>query len=245
MRIVSLVPSATETLYELGLEDQIVAITRYCIRPADRVKLKPKVGGTKNPTVSEILELKPDIVIMDVDENRKADADELRKHGIELFVTFPKTMNDSVRMIEQMGETFHARDAAHKICDDIVRQIPKYSPSVRRKTLVLIWKGPYMTINSDTYVHDVCSFFGFDNVFATSKERYPKLTDDQIRGAAPEMVLFPNDPYPFRPRDVVQFLEKFPETPRTLLFDGTLITWHGYGTLRALRELPEIFAPLW
>jgi ABC-type Fe3+-hydroxamate transport system substrate-binding protein len=177
---------------------------------------------------------------MDVDENRKEDADELRRHGIELFVTFPKTMNDSVLMIEQMGKTFHAEEAAQRINAEILRQLPKYSASVRQKALVLIWKNPYMTVNHDTYVHDVCSFFGFDNVFASAQDRYPKLSDEQIRQAHPEIVLFPDDPYPFRPRDIAQFLDQFPETPRTLLFDGTLVTWHGYGTLRALQEMPEI-----
>ncbi|PWT90266.1 MAG: cobalamin-binding protein, partial [Acidobacteria bacterium] len=185
MRIVSLVPSATETLYELGLEDQIVAITRYCVKPADRVKLKPKVGGTKNPVVSEIIALKPDIVIVDVEENREEDAEALQAAGIQLYVTFPKTMRESADMIRDMGKTFGAESRANEIADTIFKQMLKYQSADLRSALIFIWKQPYMTINHDTYVHDVCRFFGFENVFAEAAERYPQLTDQQIREVFP------------------------------------------------------------
>jgi len=242
MRIVSLVPSATETLYELGLEDQIVAITRYCVKPADRVRLKPKVGGTKNPIVSEIIALKPDIVIVDVEENREEDAEALQAAGIQLYVTFPKTMRESADMIRDMGKTFGAESRANEIADMIFKQMLKCQRADLCSALIFIWKQPYMTINHDTYVHDVCRFFGFENVFAEATERYPKLSDQQIREVFPSIALFPDDPYPFRPREVQEFQAQFPHIPRTLLFDGQLITWHGYGTLRALTELPPVLA---
>ena len=193
MRIISLVPSVTETLFELGLDDQIVAITRWCTRPAEKVIDKPKVGGTKNPKLQSILEWKPDIVILDCDENRKEDAEKLEKNGIRTFTVFPKTIDDSIRVIRQLGE-----------------------------------------------------LFGFHNVFAHHPQRYPPLTAEEIGRMDPEMILFPDEPYPFRQKHLDLFQQEFPGTravrnQRLFSFDGSYIAWHGFGTLRALREFPLLF----
>ncbi len=243
MRIVSLVPSATETLYELGLEDQIAAITTFCKFPADRVGLKPQVGGTKNPDLQTILKLKPDVVIVNEEENRKEDAEFLMDHGIALHVTFPNSMEEAVQTIREMGLAFGAKERADRLCDEIFNRMVEYSRPARSRAVVFIWRRPYMTVNATTYVDSVCRFFGFDNVFAQSPERYPRLEQQQIRETNPEVALFPDEPYVFQEKDLNEFRANYPDVDavrnnRLLLFDGTYVTWHGYGTLRTLKEFP-------
>jgi ABC-type Fe3+-hydroxamate transport system substrate-binding protein len=240
MRIISLVPSVTETLFELGLGDQIVAITRWCTRPPEQVRMKPKIGGTKNPKIDQIAQLNPDLVILDCDENRMEDAKALEKFGIKTVSIFPKTINDSVKMLQDFGKMFSVETKT----EEWIMEIEQRRKAVRReriRTLILIWRAPYMTVNFDTYVHSAAQMFGFDNVFASHPLRYPKVTAKEIQNANPECVLFPDEPYPFRSKHIEMFKKEFPElkavqTNRLLTFDGSYIAWHGYGTLRALRE---------
>ena len=246
MRIISLVPSVTETLFELGLGDQIIAVTRWCTRPAEKVIHKPKVGGTKNPKLQSILEWKPDIVILDCDENRKKDADEIAGHGIRTFTVFPKTIDDSIQMIRQLGELFSVQSKAGAMISEIENLRDAYRPDRVYESLILIWRKPYMTINADTYVHAACELFGFRNVFALHAKRYPPLTSEDIERMDPEVVLFPDEPYPFRAKHLDLFQQEFPgiravQNREMLSFDGSYVAWHGFGTLRALREFPALF----
>jgi iron complex transport system substrate-binding protein len=245
MRIVSLVPSVTETLFALDLDDQIVAITTFCRFPEDKVIHKTKIGGTKNPEREKILELKPDVIILNEEENRKEDADFFRDQRIPIRITFPSTVVEASEMIKELGAEFHATMKAESICsqiDDAVRSIkvPRVVSS-----LIFIWKRPYWTINKTTYVNSICETVGLKNVFTELKERYPQLTDDQIIEADPEAVLFPDEPYVFREKDVLEFQNQFPhlkavQEKKLIMLDGTYLTWHGVRTLKALHELPKI-----
>ncbi len=246
MRIISLVPSITETLFELGLDDQIIAVTRWCTRPAEKVIHKPKVGGTKNPKLQSILEWKPDIVILDRDENRKEDAEEIEKQGIRTFAVFPKTIDDSMQVIRQLGELFSVQSEAAAMISEIQNLRDAYAPGRIYESLILIWRKPYMTINADTYVNSACELFGFRNLFALHAERYPPLTSEEIERIDPEVILFPDEPYPFRPKHLDLFQQEFPgiravRNREMFLFDGSYVAWHGFGTLRALREFPSLF----
>jgi len=252
MKIVSLVPSVTETLFALGLDDQIVAITTFCRFPEDKVLHKTKIGGTKNPEREKIVELKPDVIILNEEENRKEDADFFRDQGIPIRVTFPSNVVEASEMIRQLGTEFQASIKAKSICnqiDDAIRSI-KVPRAV--STLILIWKRPYWTVNKSTYVNSICETVGLRNVFSELRDRYPQLTNDQIITADPEAVLFPDEPYVFREKDVLEFQNQFPELKaikenKLIMLDGTYLTWHGVRTLKALHELPKILkqAGLW
>ena len=247
MRIISLVPSVTETLFELGLDDQIVAVTRWCNRPANKVIHKPKVGGTKNPKLESIIEFKPDIVILDCDENRKQDADDLERRGIRTFTVFPKTIQDSIDLIRKLGETFSVQNASKGMIDEIEHRLENHRPDRTYSSLILIWRAPYMSVNADTYVHSACKLFGFRNCFTGHYQRYPVITPSKIAQVNPELVLFPDEPYPFQKKHVEKFKQEFPDLSATLnnrmfLFDGSYIAWHGFGTLRALRDFPSLIA---
>jgi iron complex transport system substrate-binding protein len=242
MRIISLVPSITETLFALGLDDQIVAITRFCLYPEDRVKRKPKVGGTKNPKLTEIVAYHPDLVIMNVDENRKEDADLLKENGVQLYVTFPNSIPETCEMLDELGKLLNVTGRSGSMIAEIQAR-SDFQPPARKKTLILIWRNPYMTVAPGTYVDSMARVFGFDNVIDPQTQRYPKLGDQQIAALDPDLILFPDDPYPFRDRHVEEFKERYPQmravrNHRLAWFDGSYLTWFGYRTLLALRDFP-------
>jgi iron complex transport system substrate-binding protein len=244
-RIISLVPSVTETLFALELDEQIVAITTFCRFPEDKVIHKTKIGGTKNPDRQKILELKPDVIILNEEENRKEDADFFRGQGIPLRITFPSTVIEASQIVKELGKEFHATVQADAISNQINEALENIQVPRCVATLIFIWKRPYWTVNKSTYVHSICETVGLRNVFAELKDRYPRLSEDQIIEANPEAVLFPDEPYVFREKDVLEFQNQFPELKavqqrKLIMLDGTYLTWHGVRTLKALRELPLI-----
>ncbi|MCI0616184.1 helical backbone metal receptor, partial [bacterium] len=186
MKIVSLVPSVTETLFALGLDDQIVAITTFCRFPEDKVIHKTKIGGTKNPDRQKILELKPDVIILNEEENRKEDADFFRDHGIPLRITFPSNVPEASEIVKELGKEFHETVKSESICNQIKEALESIRVPRSVATLIFIWKRPYWTFNRSTYVHSICEVVGLKNVFADLKDRYPQLEDKQIIEADPD-----------------------------------------------------------
>ena len=244
MRIVSLFPSATETLYELGLWEQVVGITTFCTMPAAAVREKTKVGGTKNPDIAQIVELNPDVVIVNSEENRKEHAEALRTAGIPLYVTHPRTIEDAVNMIAGFGYEFGAEEKSEQMNAEIRELLNGLRPPRRYRSLVFVWNEPYMTACRNTYVDSVCRAFGLDNVVEEADSPYPIVTDSDVASLQPEVLLLPDEPYAFRSKHAEELRMKFPEIPavrnnRILLFNGMYLTWHGFGTLRALREFPK------
>jgi ABC-type Fe3+-hydroxamate transport system substrate-binding protein len=249
MRIISLVPSITETLFELGLADQIVGITTFCQHPKNKVASKEKVGGTKNPDRQKILQLKPDVILLNEEENRKEDANFFRSQGITIKVSFPANVIEAADLVKQLGDDFGASEKGSILRDEILRTCDSIHFDRRWKTLILIWKRPYWTVNDSTYVHSICESVGLQNVFARSKDRYPQLTDVDIMTADPELVLFPDEPYVFRDKDINEFQDQYPNVTavinkRLLKLDGSYLTWHGSRTLKALKELPAMLRTL-
>jgi len=252
MKIISLVPSVTETLFALGLDDQIAAITTFCRFPEDKVIHKTKIGGTKNPDRERILELKPDVIILNEEENRKEDAVFFREQGFPLRITFPSNVVEASEMIRELGNEFDAAAKAVSISNQIDEALEKIRVQRLVPTLIFIWKRPYWTVNKSTYVHSICEVVGLKNIFADLQDRYPQLSQDQIIQADPEVVLFPDEPYVFRKKDVLEFQNHFPELKavqqnKLIMLDGTYLTWHGVRTLKALQQLPIILnqAGLW
>lgn len=247
MRIISLVPSLTETLYELGIGDQIVGVTRYCVLPVE-AKQKAQVGGTKDPDLHAITEMKPDLVIMDRDENLMEHAEFLKEQGIRLFVVHVRTISDVEQMMTEIGETFSVRKPAERM-RKAIHEFASFERPVDMKTLILIWRRPYMTVNEATYVSEICRFCGLDNAFGSYSNRYPELSDEDIKKKNPEVVLFPDEPYPFQQQHLKEFRKLYPELQavrehRLVSLKGIYLTWHGFGTLRAMRELPAVLEGL-
>ena len=248
-RIVSLVPSLTEGLFALGLGERVVGVTDWCVHPAEQVARVPKVGGTKNPSLPRILELRPDLVIANQEENRRRDVERLEAAGLDVWVTYPRTVGDGVALLEELAE-LGAPEAARRAVLDPVREA--YEAARARRGLCTrcfcpIWKGPWMAVGADTYADDLLTLCGGENVFGDRRERrYPIVEEAEIVAAAPEVILLPDEPYAFGPREVAE-LSALPvpaaRSRRIHPLDGTLVSWYGPRISRAIRTLSGLLAP--
>ncbi len=248
-RIVSLVPSLTETLFAIGAGSAVVGLTRYCVEPAADVAAVPKVGGTKNPDLAHIRELAPDLVLMNAEENRRADFEALAAAGLTVFVTEPKTVADGVRSIVQLGELSGHVDRAAALADAQAAALRTAAAAHAGRRAVRyfcpIWRKPWMAFNADTYAHDVLRLAGGANVCGDAPERYPTVALDAIAAAAPEIVLLPDEPYAFGERDRAA-LAPLAATPalrngRVHFVDGKALAWYGPRIAGALATFTALF----
>jgi ABC-type Fe3+-hydroxamate transport system substrate-binding protein len=250
-RIVSLIPSTTETLCALGLADALVGVTVYCVEPRDVVRTKKRIGGEKDPDLDAIRTLRPDLVIANVEENLREHVDALRASGIPVWVTFPRTVREAIRMIRELGEVTATRDRAGALADELDRLYDSVAAAVATRSPVsvfyAVWRGPYMTIGRDTYIHDMLRVCGGRNVFDDRVERYPVVTLDEVAARRPDVVLLPDEPFRFRRSHVGDFAS-YTDVPavragRIHLVDGKPFSWHGPRIADALRTLPALLRP--
>jgi len=243
-RIVSLVPSLTESVASLGGADRLVAVTEWCVHPQDVVKTIPKVRGTKNPYVKKILELKPDLVLANREENRERHVVELRRH-VPVFVTYPRSVFDALKTVKDLGVLLEAPERAAEIaeaCETLIDGIHE-SADPYFHTACLIWRDPWMAVGPDTYIHDLLGHFGFVNVYRDEDGRYPETSLQELSERGAEIVLLPSEPYEFQDnhREEVQAAvwQRVPGC-RVVLVDGSYLTWWGTRTLAALRYLTSL-----
>jgi ABC-type Fe3+-hydroxamate transport system substrate-binding protein len=249
-RIVSLIPSITEILFAIGAGERVVGCTIYCTEPAEGVATKTRVGGEKNPKLELIRDLGADLVIANVEENVREHVETLRAWGIAVHVTYPRTVAEGIRLVGELGELLEAGSRAREIetalrarHDEVRAAAAGRRP---RRVFCPIWRRPYMTINRDTYVHDMLAVAGGENVFASAAKRYPEVTLEEVAAAAPEVVLLPDEPYRFRAVHRGDFAA-YPDLPavrdgRLPLVDGKLLSWYGPRIAEALRVLPPLLA---
>lgn len=233
MRIVSLVPSTTETVAALGRADALVGVTRYCTVGAG--PHVPRFGGTKNPDVEAIAALRPDLVLANTEENRPPDLDALRAAGLAVHETLPKTVEEARDVLVEIGALLDAKAPAKAIAADIdaaLEDAVAQAPATRVVALTLIWRRPWMALGPDTYADDVLWRCGFSNALAGWGERYPRLEPGLHLGA--DVVLLPSEPYAFTPADLEPLRELTGRTPARFV-DGELLTWHGPRTATGLR----------
>jgi ABC-type Fe3+-hydroxamate transport system substrate-binding protein len=248
-RIVSLVPSTTELLCDLGLAEAIVGITVYCREPAALLRGKTRVGGEKNPDLARIRSLAPDLVIANVEENVREHVETLRGWGIAVHVTYPRRAEAAIAMIRELGRITGTEARAGALADDLearldaTRALTAQDPPAR--AFYAIWRDPYMTIGGDTYVNDVLAVCGAANVFADASERYPAVSLDEVAARRPDVILLPDEPFRFRRVHVADFAA-YGDVPavregRIHLVDGRPFSWHGRRLADALATLPALF----
>ena len=238
-RIVSLVPSITELLCDLGLAEQIVGRTGFCIHPRDVVRRIPKVGGTKSVNIEKIRSLEPTHVIVNVDENEKPTADAIAEFVPHVVVTHPLAPLDNLALYRQMGTLFGKEREAEELC---VRFQAAYDGAVanrhtQRNVLYLIWKDPWMTVSRDTYISRTLALFGLCTLPAESAARYPKLTLDEPWLSGVEEILLSSEPYSFREKHLREVCERVGKPAR--LIDGEMTSWYGSRAIRGLGYLDE------
>jgi len=243
-RIVSLVPSLTESLFALGLGGRVVAATEYCVHPADALAGVPRLGGTKNPDVRALLALRPDLVVANREENTERVVRQARAAGVRVLVTYPRSVREGLEVLEELA-ALGATEARRRAVVDPVRAALEHAESSppARPTRVFcpIWRDPWMSVGADTYAHDLLRLCGGENVFAARGERrYPRVSLDDVDAAAPEVILLPDEPYAFGPEDARELARRALPAARSARIhsiDGTLLTWYGPRIERALREV--------
>ncbi len=235
-RIVSLVPSQTELLFDLGLGDRVLGVTRYCIHPPQASE-KTIVGGTKRFDFPAIARLQPDLILGNKEENYA--------EGIEkLAAQFPVWMSDietidaAVQMILSIGIICQESERAAELVNTIRMDWLDLPDASGRRVLYLIWKKPYMAAGPNTFIHDCLSALNFENL-ALGDSRYPALELDQIRAAAPDVLMLSSEPFPFTQAHVTELSEALPDT-HVCLVDGELFSWYG----SRMRLAPAYFRSL-
>ncbi len=247
-RIISLVPSITETLFTFGVGDNVVGITGFCTEPARQVASKAKVGGTKTLDIKSVLELKPDLVIANAEENRQEDIRQLLAAGQRVFVTFPRTVAAAIQMLRQLAQMTGSIEVADPILEDAEQALADARAAntgrTRLRVFCPIWRRPWMTVGPNTYMHDFIAACGGLNIFAERHERYPLSDLDEVARRAPEVVLFPDEPYPFTTKHISELAE-YQYVPavreqRIHLLEGKHLCWYGpriAGSLRYVQSL--------
>ena len=232
-RIISLVPSLTELLFDLGLENEIVGRTRFCIHPSDQVSRVQIIGGTKNPNIGKIIELQPDLVIANKEENRKEDIDAISQF-CEVIVTEIDTVKSAFNWIHKIGVKLNRTYESELLIDQIIKFVAT-SNSHPIKTAYFIWREPWMSIGNDTYIHDVMRLFGLENVFS-DKTRYPETSLMELIDLNPELILLSSEPYPFKKKHVQLLTESLPSSC-IMLIDGEWFSWYGSRMVHSFKEL--------
>ncbi|MEU3029461.1 helical backbone metal receptor [Streptomyces incarnatus] len=231
-RVVSLVPSLTEAVAET-LPGALVGATDWCSHPGELDVVR--IGGTKNPKVERIVELAPDVVIANEEENRVPDLDALRAAGLEVLVTEVRTVPDAFAELARVlaGCGAPERPGWLRAAEAAWRALPE--PAERRTAVVPIWRRPWMVVGRDTFAGDVLARLGVDHLYADHPERYPRIPLDELRAAAPDVVVLPDEPYRFTAEDGP---EAFPGLACALV-SGRDLTWYGPSLAWAPRTLGE------
>lgn len=240
LRIVSLVPSITETLIDLGVGKRLVGRTSYCVHPREAVESIPKIGATKGVSFEKIDALSPDLIVANKEENRKRHIDRLRER-YTVFVTYPRSVEGAVKTVLDLGRLVGAEARGGAIaceCDELLERASAAVTGKRLRTACMIWRDPWMAVGSGTYMNDLLDVVGFRNVF--EKPRYPETALEDLAAREPDVVILPDEPYAFTEADrneLASALSKRKRRPRIILMDGSYLTWFGSRTRLGLRHL--------
>jgi len=249
-RVVSLVPSLTETLFAFGVGDAVVGVTNFCVEPRDAVTGKTRVGGTKTLDVSRIVALEPDLVVASAEENRKEDIQALVREGLQVYVTLPTTVAGALDLLEELAAMTRAGAKAGRIvagARKVLAQVCKAKegrPPVR--TFCPIWRNPWMTVGPGTYTHDFITVCGGVNIFEWRHERYPRVELREVAEKDPQVVLLPDEPYRFGPGHVSEIAAlrgiSAVREDRIYLLEGRHLCWYGPRIAAGLRHVSSLLA---
>lgn len=254
-RIISLVPSQTEFLYDIGLADRLVGQTIFCVHPSEKFKDAVKVGGTKKVRYDVIANLNPDLIICNKEENTQ-DIVEILSKSFPVWVSDIKNVEDACRMMEKIGqmlsvesgknqsesgsgsESENVRRRADEIAGQVRKSFVELGQNPSHTCLYLIWKGPYMTAGRDTFIDCMLGYAGFSNLMPAGS-RYPELSLEEMAALNPEFILLSSEPYPFREKHIEELSSKLPGT-RVVLVDGEFFSWYGSRLLNSRNYFGEL-----
>ncbi|NJW53725.1 ABC transporter substrate-binding protein [Salinimicrobium oceani] len=245
-RIVSLVPSQTELLVDLGLREQVVGVTKFCVHPEDLRKEKRVVGGTKQVHLEKISALDPDIILCNKEENTEEMVAELERIA-PVHVSDIKTIDDSLQLILQYGEIFGVAGKASEIAEKIRFEkelFQKEMDGVReRKVAYFIWKNPWMVAGKETFIDHLLKLNGFKNVFLEEDSRYPEVELSQLKHKEVDLVLLSTEPFPFKVKDI-DLVKTEGRMDSVHVVDGEFFSWYGSRLLLAFHYFKNLQAIL-
>ena len=243
MRIISLVPSQTELLYDLGLEDYIVGITKFCIHPFHLKSTKKIVGGTKKVDLEKIRSLLPDIIIANKEENTMEMVNELGKI-CNVWVTNVTTFGDNLKMILDFGYLFNKRIEAQKWIDKINYAQQDFLGFVKnrptQRVAYFIWANPYMVAGNDTFINEMLKINNFKNIYENNDERYPTVIIQKMRiQGDPELILLSSEPFPFNDEHAFE-IGRYTHHSKIIFVDGEMFSWYGSRMVKAFHYFKQL-----
>ena len=242
-RIVSIVPSQTELLYDLGLEDSIVGITKFCVHPVHFKSIKKNIGGTKKVDFEKIRLLQPDIIIANKEENTKEIVEELAKF-YPVWVTNIVTLDDNLKMTEDFGQLFNKRAESKKWLDKICVAQNDFLIFIKdkpiQKVAYFIWANPYMVAGNTTFINEMLKLNNFQNIFENSLSRYPEIGNHKISFLANcDLVLLSSEPFPFKDEHAFE-IGRFAHHAKTVFVDGQMFSWYGSRIVEAFAYFKKL-----
>ena len=245
-RIISLVPSQTELLFDLGLTEEVVGITKFCVLPHQWFHTKTRVGGTKNLNIDVIRSLQPELIVGNKEENNQEQIEEL-SNEFPVWISDIDRLETALRMIGSIGDITNKQKQAKLIEKQIIENfselrsrlhLEQLKYTARPRVAYLIWENPFMTVGGDTFIHAMLQECGFENIFQDCT-RYPAINSDDLRKRNCEVLLLSSEPYPFTKKHLEQLRLALPEI-RIILVDGQMFSWYG----SRLIHMPEYFLSL-
>lgn len=244
-RIISLVPSQTELLFDLGLDQEIIGLTKFCIHPIDKFAERTKVGGTKKLNIDLIMDLQPDLIIGNKEENTQSDIETLQKHfpvwmsDISTLEVAKQTITQIGALVDRAPEAAYLNHLIHAGFNDL-KQLA-LQKQIDQKTLYLIWRKPFMAAGKNTFIDDVMQHNGLYNVLRQS--RYPELSIADIVALNPQLILLSSEPYPFTLTHVEELQAALPHA-KIKLVDGEMFSWYGSRLIKAVQYFFDFQAQL-
>lgn len=229
-RIISLVPSQTELLYDLGLGDELVGLTKFCVHPKGIKKEKTIIGGTKTYKLDVVRSLRPDLIIGNKEENDQVSVEELSKE-FPVWMSDISNLTEALCMMEQIGELVGKQAEAQRAVERVKNSFDTLDAPKNEKVVYLIWHEPIMVAGRDTFINDMLLRCGFDNLIL--KSRYPVLTPEELQLLNPDRLLLSSEPFPFKPKHIKGYKEILPQS-KIELVDGEMFSWYGTRLLKAV-----------
>ncbi len=231
--IISLVPSQTELLFDLGLDEEVVGITKFCIHPIAKVKDTTKIGGTKKLDIKKIISLKPDLIIGNKEENEQEEI-ELLMQIFPVWMSDIYNLEDALDMIKSVGGVVGKQNESVVLSNKIEKAFVELELNLlnitKKNVAYFIWKDPFILAGEQTYIHEMLKYCGFKNLVCLS--RYPNFNEIELKKLNPEIVLLSSEPYPFKEKHLILFQEIWPNA-LVRLVDGEMFSWYGSRLLKA------------
>ncbi len=236
-RIISCVPSQTELLYDLGLDESVIGITKFCIHPTEWFRNKTRIGGTKNLDIAKIKSLKPELIIANKEENTREQLEELML-DYPVWISDVKDLEEAGQLIIGLGNLLNRSNEAKQMHGAITVQFSRLQPVHNKSCAYFIWKEPYMCVGHSTFINHLLEKCGFINCFKKSS-RYPQLTAAEIAQAKPDLILLASEPFPFKTNDIAHFETICPNS-KVILVNGEAFSWYGSRLLKSVDYFEEL-----